>query len=263
MTRETIGRFGRGMMALALGCTSRRDPPPRPPGPEAIDWNFTARTLRPGVYTFACAPGGSPGPIYGTDRYDDASSVCGAALHAGRVTRAGGPVTIVVRSGVFVGGGVDGTVRNGVRSLGWVGPIREGGFEMQGGPAPGLVAERVVPPRPPRIETPPGALRAEWEDTGESFFQGPFHKPLRMFCPPGERLNSFTRGANPYDLPSRVCAAAVHAGAITGARGGTFLAAPVPLRGNIPGSTANGIETSPGMAFGRGFSVRPDPAGRP
>jgi hypothetical protein len=52
--------------------------------------------------------------IWGTDTYTDDSSVCKAAVHTGKITIAGGTVTIEIRAGQAM---YTGSTRNGVTSL--------------------------------------------------------------------------------------------------------------------------------------------------
>jgi hypothetical protein len=67
------------------------------------EWGRTAAEHRGAVgqrFPYHCSPGGTPGTVYGTDVYTDDSSVCTAAVHAGRIQlNQGGTVTIEVRPG--------------------------------------------------------------------------------------------------------------------------------------------------------------------
>jgi hypothetical protein len=50
--------------------------------------------------SYICPPGGTPQRIWGTDVYTSGSSICTAAVHAGRITLSrGGTVTVVIRYG--------------------------------------------------------------------------------------------------------------------------------------------------------------------
>jgi len=51
--------------------------------------------------------------VWGTDIYTDDSYICGAAIHAGRITKQGGTVTIEIRAGQS---SYTGTTRNGIRT---------------------------------------------------------------------------------------------------------------------------------------------------
>ena len=92
-------------------------------GPDA--WNRTATAWRGRNgerFTFTCPANGSIGfdpltgnaEVWGTNLYTDDSSICVAAVHAGRITLArGGRVTIEIRAGAS---SYAGTARNGVKT---------------------------------------------------------------------------------------------------------------------------------------------------
>ena len=67
-----------------------------------------------------CPSGGTANNLWGVDQYIYLSSVCTAAVHAGKITLAtGGKVTIIIRDGVST---FTGSTRNGVTSYsqsGW------------------------------------------------------------------------------------------------------------------------------------------------
>jgi hypothetical protein len=85
--------------------------------PIDVGWTTNAkqyRGLNGQSFAFRCPPGGSPQSVWGTDIYTDDSSVCAAAVHAGRITLAeGGIVTIEIYPG---GSGFAGSMRNGITS---------------------------------------------------------------------------------------------------------------------------------------------------
>lgn len=88
--------------------------------PAVSNWARTATEHRERVgerFTYACPAGGTTHPVWGTVVYTDDSSVCTAAVHAGRITvEEGGRVTILMQPGQE---SYDGTERNGVHSAGW------------------------------------------------------------------------------------------------------------------------------------------------
>ncbi|MFO0626420.1 MAG: LCCL domain-containing protein [Polyangiales bacterium] len=100
--------------------TANATPPGQAPAPPAVDPSWTVNALpRRGSngqsFTYGCAPGGAPGRLWGGPRYTDDSSVCTAAVHAGRISlAAGGSVTIEVCPGRERYAGSE---RHGVRSL--------------------------------------------------------------------------------------------------------------------------------------------------
>jgi hypothetical protein len=82
-----------------------------------VTWSTNASQYRGSVgqpVSFRCPPGGAPRNVWGTDIYTDDSSVCTAAVHAGRITVAdGGVVTFEMRPGL---GAYSAAVRNGIES---------------------------------------------------------------------------------------------------------------------------------------------------
>ena len=66
------------------------------------------------THTFICPPGGKEAAVWGTDVYTLDSSICNAAVHAGKLTSEnGGPVTIELRPGEA---SYKGTTRNGIKT---------------------------------------------------------------------------------------------------------------------------------------------------
>lgn len=81
-----------------------------------VDWMTSANglSLAGGPVTVVCPPGGKNGSVWGTDRYTDDSSICSAAVHAGRITsEKGGRVTI---SSAGAQASYSASERNGVSS---------------------------------------------------------------------------------------------------------------------------------------------------
>ena len=89
--------------------------PPAPPGPGFCPRYLGITRELPTPFTCRCsAQATHEGTVWGTDIYTDDSSLCRAALHAGRVMSEGGTVTVVRGDGraLYVG-----TTRNGVASV--------------------------------------------------------------------------------------------------------------------------------------------------
>ncbi|HMG99846.1 MAG TPA: LCCL domain-containing protein [Terriglobales bacterium] len=80
-----------------------------------VMWNTSATVVSFEVgktYKFKCPDGRIEGSVWGTDIYTLDSSICNAAVHAGKLTaESGGPVTIELRPGQD---SYKGTTRNGV-----------------------------------------------------------------------------------------------------------------------------------------------------
>ena len=94
------------------------DGAPNADEPTPITWSTGASFLQQDVglrYTFICPPGGNAGTVWGSDVYTADSSVCTAAVHAGKITLdQGGTVTIEFTAGRQTYGA---TTRNGIASL--------------------------------------------------------------------------------------------------------------------------------------------------
>ncbi len=90
--------------------------------PQMITWEDTAvhiRTEPRSDFDFVCPPTEDPGryPVWGTDIYTDSSSICAAAVHAGAITAAGGPVRILRLDGLDGRNAYIATTRNGITTL--------------------------------------------------------------------------------------------------------------------------------------------------
>jgi LCCL domain len=96
------------------------DSRPRPPRADIISWSQTATEFNDRIgerMEFECSAGGRLGSIWGTGRYTDDSSICTAAVHAGRISSdEGGVVSIIITNGSTQ---FKGTTRNGVTSGDW------------------------------------------------------------------------------------------------------------------------------------------------
>ena len=117
--RSAAKRFLLVATAFTLvGCGD--DDPAGPVGQvgDNISWTQDASNRRANInqtYVYFCSPNGTFDTVWGTDVYTDDSSICTAAVHAGKITKAaGGTVTIEMRPAQdeYLG-----TTRNGVTSL--------------------------------------------------------------------------------------------------------------------------------------------------
>lgn len=74
-----------------------------PDGAEGITWAQTATAWRGAngsTHRVFCPPGGATGTVWGSGPYTDDSSMCTAAVHAGRITQAqGGAFTVLISRG--------------------------------------------------------------------------------------------------------------------------------------------------------------------
>jgi hypothetical protein len=97
---------------------SRPTPPPPPPRIEIIDATgpITMRQYRGRTgmrIRVNCHPAAIAGKVWGTNLYIDDSSVCAAAVHAGRIGPNGGMVLVEISLG---GTSFQGSYRNGINS---------------------------------------------------------------------------------------------------------------------------------------------------
>ena len=80
-------------------------------------WNTSASMVGSETgktYKFKCPPGGKESSVWGTDIYTADSSICNAAVHAGKLTmESGGSVTIELRPGESA---YKGSERNGIKT---------------------------------------------------------------------------------------------------------------------------------------------------
>jgi hypothetical protein len=80
-------------------------------------WNTSAGMVRfeaGKTYKFKCPPAGKESSVWGTDIYTLDSSICNAAVHAGKLTlESGGSVTIELRPGESA---YKGSTRNGIKT---------------------------------------------------------------------------------------------------------------------------------------------------
>jgi len=248
----------------ALGCKREQaaaQPPPAPqaavPAPEAITWNDSANARRDQVgatFTYLCPPNGTPGTVWGSDTYSSDSSICGAAAHSGRITRAaGGVVQVQIAPGRP---SYDGTVRGGetTRHFGSF----PGSFVIVGGPTPGMVAIPV--PRVNanginiggvQIAVGSGGAGA-WSTNGVSH-RGQMGTSFTVTCTPGGTLGNVW-GTDIYSDDSSVCSAAVHAGRINLAQGGDVTAWVHPGRSRYAGTARNGVTSRDFATFPGSFA---------
>ena len=118
-------------------------------GEGGSDWGANAGRFRPFVgaqFRYTCPAGGRAGIVWGTDVYTDDSSVCTAAVHAGRITlAAGGAVTIEMRDGQA---SYTGSARNGIESRPY--PAWPGSFVFVGAAGGGGGGGTPQPGAPPQ-----------------------------------------------------------------------------------------------------------------
>ncbi len=185
----------------------------------SANWLTNARAYRSSMgrtITFRCPPlrGRRSKAVYGSNPYTIDSGVCWAGVHSGRLTRAGGYVTIRIIPGRsrYVG-----SRRYGKRSLRW-GRYHTSFRVIRGRPLGGVVARPAQPavrPMRPRV----AARNIGWLHAPRAY-RGRFGTVLTYRCRPApRRLTKAVWGSGFYTIDSGVCKAALHAGRIGRAGG--------------------------------------------
>lgn len=201
---------------------------------ETINWARQADSLRGRngqQFTFVCPAGGPiSSRLWGTNVYTDDSSVCTAAVHAGFIEAvSGGTVTIEIRPGQS---GYEGVTRNGVTSRGY--GSWPGSFVFVG-----------------RIS---GSANVNWAAQADSL-RGRNNQRFTYSCPAGGPASGRVWGTDVYTDDSSICTAAVHAGAITIAAGGTVTIEMRPAETSYRGSVRNGIASKSYGAYAGSFVI--------
>lgn len=154
--------------------------------------------------------------LYGSDPYTDDTYVCGAAVHAGLITQAnGGVVTAIIGPDQ---GSYQSSMRYGVMSA-------------NRGPWWGSFS----------FDRSNGAGQLDWDTRATGLDLA--GKTLPLVCPAGGALKAIY-GTNIYSDDSSICTAAVHAGVITAAVGGTVTVQHVAGRSAYTSSTRNGVSSN-------------------
>ena len=181
-------------------------------------------------FTQECPPNGTLAAVWGTDVYTDDSSICSAAVHAGRITLAqGGAVTVFVHPGRP---SYAGSARSGVSSLPFA--VFPGSFAF---------TPTVAPP-----VLPPDGVEAITWTANATRFRAMARSRHEVWCPP-DGTPAAVWGRGPFTDDSSICTAAVFAGRITLERGGIVHLKPKPGRAHYEGAERNGVTTRDFPAF--------------
>ncbi|XP_078703693.1 uncharacterized protein LOC144928874 [Branchiostoma floridae x Branchiostoma belcheri] len=178
------------------------------------------------TYTVTCPAGcASNGKtVWGTDVYTDDSSICRAAIHAGRISDSGGDVTVHKLAGES---SYSGTTQNGVQTRGY--GTWGGSFSFTGGEP----AEQ-APAVDPSLEF------IDCNTQSRQLDQGSF--PHMVMCPAGCAAGPSVWGSAIYTDDSSICRAAIHDGRIP-ASGGDVTGYKIPGQASYQGSDQNGVQT--------------------
>ena len=198
-------------------------------GQDQINWGTNATNLRGRngqQFTFVCPAAGTiSASIWGADLYTDDTSICTAAVHAGRITvQSGGTVTIEIRPGAS---GYAAALRNGVSSRAY--GAWSGSFIIVG-----AAATRVVPD-PKTIDWGATAIHLRGRNGQQFSFN----------CPAGGVVSGSVWGTDLYTDDTSICTAAVHAGFINSQAGGAVTVEIRPGAASYTASSRNGITSRP------------------
>lgn len=197
-------------------------------------------------FTAKCMPARSKDlkkVVYGTDAYPSNNSICVAAVHAGKISKDGGIVTVQLNPGAAE---YKGSRRNGVESASLPATPRSIVF------VDGANAETANKSQLSHIP------RIKWDTkfTATGFAYKQLIGQRFMFnCPaaPGRMRPRRVVGTDSYAFHSMVCRAAVHAGKIT-KDGGLVSVQIDPGKKKLVGSIRNGIESKDGSSSFRTIS---------
>jgi hypothetical protein len=214
--------------------------PPVPPSsagqgtPTSWEANATSLNGKDGeTFTLACSPGGTARSVWGSDIYTADSSICTAGVHSGLITyQQGGTVTIELRPGRTIYGCSE---RNGVTTSPFGSYQHSFVFKTPNTEA--------VDQTPVLWNTSPSMVSFE---TGKTY---------KFKCPSLGKESSVW-GTDIYTLDSSICNAAVHAGKVTMASGGSVTIELRPGESSYKGSTRNGIKTNDYGAYGQSYVVK-------
>lgn len=250
-----------GVPSNELAKTFAPPPPDKDEVYDPIEWVATATiskgSCNPGERHAVHCPARTVDPtVWGTDSYTTDSSVCVAALHAGKITTAGGNVVYELRDGLPA---YAGSVRNGVITQSW--PAYTCSFEFTTKAcAPGMARCQGVcsdlqsdsnhcsrcehacaAGESCRKGTCSPGIDATWGSNATAF---PCSGTRVIVCPPrGTSPATTVWGTDVYTNDSSICLAAVHAGALT-VVGGTTTIEMLPGLPAYTGSTRRGVVTN-------------------
>ena len=193
-----------------------------------------ATGLADGARLSCTCAGGASGGVYGSIRYTADSSICTAAVHAGKVPAAGGTVDIVVGGACPA---FPGTAANGVTTSSWSNYDKSFGFGATL-PACATTAEAAKPAAPSATggvqNCPSFVTQSDKSKPGDS---------LTCICDIAIDFNTGAAyGTDRYSNDSSICIAAKHAGKLP-QPGGMVTVHVAEGCGKLEGTTRNGITT--------------------
>ena len=184
------------------------------------------------------------GQVEGTDTYTAGSATCRAALHAGMISRRGGPVVVEMLPGAARH---PGTTRNGVTSANAA--AADSSYRFQGEPL-----QAAAPPAPPAP-----TVMSQCPDTMSAFADSA--EVVRCGCPAAQSGQGAVWGTDIYTADSATCRAALHAGMVP-RQGGQVVLEMLPGQARYPGTTRNGVTSSNYGAYAASFRFQGEPMTR-
>jgi hypothetical protein len=182
------------------------------------------------TFVVICPSAGPIQPIWGTDTYTSDSSICLAAIHAGALMDDRAIVEVAPGLDAYVG-----TARNGLTSQSYPAWNSSFRFPRAGTSSVGFLhhAQGDWRSRPDQGTAPVGAR-------------------VRFECAAGG-VGGPIWGTGIYTEDSSICEAAVHAGIITRARGGTVIFELLGAQPSFRGSVQNGVASASYGEWPRSF----------
>lgn len=237
---------------------------------EPIEW--TERASREGCIVgrrraVSCRSRMVVTPVWGTEIYTADSSVCTAALHAGKIGKTGGEVIYELRPGQS---SYAGTIRNGVATNRWDAYECSFVFTSKGCSAGSVLCGAQCA----NLELHPGHCGRCGNAcaAGESCRKGacspgvdadylttpgaPCSGTRTFICPPFTGGMGSVWGTSVYTDDSSVCAAALHAGVISDTKGGSVTVEMLPGRPAYSGTTSHGVISQSWGAWSCSFRFR-------
>ncbi|CAH1238318.1 CRISPLD1 [Branchiostoma lanceolatum] len=207
-----------------------------------IQCNTESRNMDGDTYTVTCPSGcASNGKtVWGTDVYTDDSSICRAAIHAGRISDSGGDVTVYKLPGE---GSYSGTTQNGVQTAPY--GAWGGSFAFSSGQP-----EEQAPAVDPGLEYIDCNTQSRQMD-GDSF---------TVMCPADcASAGSNVWGSAIYTDDSSICRAAINDGRIP-TNGGEVTVYKLPGQDSYQDSDQHGVATFPYGAWSGSFAFSQNPS---
>lgn len=243
----TAGLTMGGVSAAAAGAQSESASVPE------IEWKTTLNKFQFDKdkfigqrFTAKCLPASSKDlktVVYGTDTYPSNNSICVAAVHAGKIGKDGGIVTVQLNPGASE---YKGSKRNGIETASLPATPRSMVFVDS---ASAAAADKVQLDHLPRIK-----WDTKFTTTGFAYKQLIGQRfTFRCLAAPGNLRPRRIVGTDSYAFHSMVCRAAVHAGKI-GKDGGIVSVQIDPGKKKLVGSIRNGIESKNGSSAFRTIS---------